>query len=267
VLQVIGPVKTDLPVVDLRGVPGELARLAREEARRPFDLSRGPLLRTTLVRTGEDDHTLLLTQHHIVSDGWSVGVLLRELTALYRGDSLPALPVQYADFAAWQRALLQGETLARQLGWWRDHLAGAPPVLELPADRPRPPVPSGRGGRFPVGLSAALRDGVQALARRSGATPFMVLLAAFQALLGRLADRDDVPVGTPTAGRGRTETEGLIGFFINTLTCQATPVSGISWAAPGRPCSAPTPTRTCRSRSSSRSCTRSAPWPTRRSSR
>ncbi|MFL6289705.1 MAG: amino acid adenylation domain-containing protein, partial [Thermoanaerobaculia bacterium] len=221
VLQVIGPAKTELPVVDLRGVPGELKRLAREEARRPFDLARGPLLRAVLVRTGEDDHTLLLTQHHIVSDGWSIGVLLRELTALYGGAFLPDLPVQYADFAAWQRQWLQGGTLARQLGWWREHLAGAPPVLELPADRPRPPVPSGRGGVFPVAPPAALRDGVQALARRCGATPFMVLLAAFQALLGRLADRADVPVGTPVAGRGRSEIEGLIGFFVNTLVLRA----------------------------------------------
>ncbi|HEX3131437.1 MAG TPA: amino acid adenylation domain-containing protein, partial [Thermoanaerobaculia bacterium] len=221
VLQAIGPVRLDLPVVDLRGMPGELARLAREAARRPFDLARGPLLRAALTWTGEDEHTLLLTQHHIVSDGWSIGVLLRELSALYRGASLPELSIQYADFAAWQREWLQGATLERQLGWWRDHLAGAPPVLELPADRPRPPVPSGKGGRFAVGLPTALRDGVQALARHSGATPFMVLLAAFQALLGRLADRDDVPVGTPIAGRGRSETEGLIGFFINTLVLRA----------------------------------------------
>ncbi|HEX3131499.1 MAG TPA: amino acid adenylation domain-containing protein, partial [Thermoanaerobaculia bacterium] len=224
VLQVIGPEALELPAVDLRGVPGELARLARDEARRPFDLSRGPLLRAVLARTGEDEHTLLLTQHHIVSDGWSIGVLLRELTALYVGASLPGLPVQYADFAAWQRQWLRGEVLERQLGWWREHLAGAPPVLELPADRPRPPAPSGRGGRFPVALPAALldgRDGVQTLARRCGATPFMVLLAAFQALLGRLADRDDVPVGTPIAGRGRSETEGMIGFFVNTLVLRA----------------------------------------------
>jgi len=224
VLQVIGPACLSLPVVDLRGLPepeNEVTRLAREDARRPFDLSRGPLLRTALLQAAEEDHTLLLSMHHIVSDGWSIGVLLGELTALYRRSPLADLPVQYADFAAWQRTWLRGEVLERQLGWWRDHLAGVPPVLDLPADRPRPPVPSGRGGRFPVALSSTLREGIQKLARQQGATSFMVLLAAFQTLLGRLASRDDVPVGTPIAGRIRAETERLIGFFVNTLVLRA----------------------------------------------
>ncbi|MFP5286522.1 MAG: amino acid adenylation domain-containing protein, partial [Thermoanaerobaculia bacterium] len=152
---------------------------------------------------------------------------MREFAELYeafsqgRSVQLGELPLQYADFAVWQREWLRGEVLERQLGWWRDHLAGAPAVLELPADRPRPPVRSGRGGSVPVALPEALRDGVQALARRHGATPFMALLAAFQALLGRLAQRDDVPVGTPIAGRNRAEIEGLIGFFVNTLVLRA----------------------------------------------
>ncbi|HYN22024.1 MAG TPA: amino acid adenylation domain-containing protein, partial [Thermoanaerobaculia bacterium] len=225
VLQVIGPAMLlPLPVVDLTGIRNrreEAARLSGDEARRIFDLSRGPLLRTMLVRTGGDEHTLLLTQHHIVSDGWSIGVLLRELRALYSASRLPELPIQYADFAVWQRGWLQGDALARQLGWWRDHLAGAPAVLELPADRPRPAVQSARGGRFSMDLPAALQEGVQLLARRQGATSFMVLLAAFQALLGRLAGRDDVVVGSPIAGRNRAEVEELIGYFVNTLVLRA----------------------------------------------
>ncbi|HYN20266.1 MAG TPA: amino acid adenylation domain-containing protein, partial [Thermoanaerobaculia bacterium] len=226
VVQVIGlAAPVPLPIIDLSGLPenSELVRLARDEARRAFDLSRDPLLRVALLRTGELAHTLLLTQHHIVSDAWSIGVLLRELSVLYAAgiQGLAPLPVQYADFAAWQRSWLKGEVLQRQLGWWRDHLAGAPAVLELPADRPRPPVLSFRGGRFPVVLPAELRDKAQALARQQGATPFMVLLAAFQALLGRMANQEDVPVGTPIAGRSRGEVEGLIGFFINTLVMRA----------------------------------------------
>ncbi|MEW5926225.1 MAG: amino acid adenylation domain-containing protein [Gemmatimonadota bacterium] len=217
-----------LPTVDLGGLPedareAEALRLVAEDASRSFDLERGPLLRAALLRLGAEDAVLLGAMHHVVSDGWSMGVFFRELSALYAASAagepspLPELPVQYADYAAWQRAHLAGEALEGQLGYWRERLAGMPPLLELPTDRPRPPVASDRGGAvafaLPTGTAAALR----ALARREGATLFTVLLAGFQALLARYAGTDDVPVGTAVAGRTRLETEGLIGFFVNTL--------------------------------------------------
>ncbi|HWN42365.1 MAG TPA: amino acid adenylation domain-containing protein [Thermoanaerobaculia bacterium] len=227
VLQVIAPpadADLPLPVVDLGGLPeAEVVRLAREEARRVFDLQRGPVLRAMLARLGEREYTLLLSVHHIVADGWSIGVLVRELSALYsafvqgRPSPLPDLPVQYADFAAWQRAWLQGEVLETQLGWWRERLAGAPAVIELPADRPRPAVQSARGGRLGYALPAELSRGLQALVRSEGATLFMALLAGFQALLARTTGSEDLPVGTPIANRNRAEVEDLIGFFVNTL--------------------------------------------------
>ncbi len=229
VLQVIAP-PSDLPllVADLAGLPepareAEAARLAHEEARRALDLKTGPLLRATLARLGEREHTLFLSVHHIVADGWSIGVLVRELSALYSAfvqghlSPLPDLPVQYADFAAWQRSWLQGEVLEAQLGWWRERLAGAPAVIELPADRPRPAMQSARGGRMGYVLPPELSQGLQALVRTEGATLFMVLLAGFQALLARTTGREDLPVGTPIANRNRAEIEGLIGFFVNTL--------------------------------------------------
>jgi len=217
-----------LPLIDLSGLPpaprsGEAERLVREEAARPFDLVRGPLVRGALARLAPREHLALFTLHHIVSDAWSAGVLIRELAVLYpelaagRPSPLPALPVQYADFAVWQRAWLQGEVLAGLLRYWRDRLDAAPPVLELPADRPRPAVPSGRGGIRTVALSGSLATSLAALSRRAGATRFMVLLAAWNALLHRLTGQTDLPVGTPVANRGRIEIEGLIGFFTNTL--------------------------------------------------
>ncbi|MFL6198800.1 MAG: amino acid adenylation domain-containing protein, partial [Thermoanaerobaculia bacterium] len=229
VLQVIAPPSAPpLPVVDLAGLPesareAEAVRLGREEARRVFDLGAGPLLRATLARLGEREHTLLVSVHHIVADGWSIGVLVRELSALYpafvqgRPSPLPELPVQYADFAAWQRDWLRGEVLEAQLGWWRERLAGAPAVIELPADRPRPAVQSARGGLLAYALPAALTRDLEALVRGEGATLFMALLAGFQALLARTTGREDLPVGTPIAGRNRIEVEDLIGFFVNTL--------------------------------------------------
>ncbi|HVR95588.1 MAG TPA: amino acid adenylation domain-containing protein, partial [Thermoanaerobaculia bacterium] len=215
-------VRPELPVVDLSRLPRllEMAfELAVEEARRPFDLQRGPLLRLSLIRLAEREHLLLVTMHHIVSDGWSLGVLLREIAALHAGRELPDLAVQYADFAVWQRGWLQGEVLEAQLSFWRTALAGAPSLLELPADRPRPAVQTYRGANRPVSLpsSEALRD----LCRREGVTPFMALLAAWSVLLGRHANQDDVLIGTPIAGRNRRETEDLIGFFVNTLVLRA----------------------------------------------
>ncbi|QAT87101.1 long-chain-fatty-acid--CoA ligase [Corallococcus coralloides] len=200
-----------------------LRQRAEVEVRKPFDLEQGPLVRATLVRTAPERHTLLLVMHHIVCDFWSIDILVRELKALYsaslRHDSpaLPQLPVQYPDFAAWQRQVMQGETLEAQRAWWKQHLDGAPPTLDLPTDRPRPPVQSFKGLQFSRPLPASLPAAIQSLARDAGVTPFMLLLAGFHALLARHSGQEDIVVGTPIAGRGRREVENLIGFFTNTL--------------------------------------------------
>ncbi|HSN99955.1 MAG TPA: condensation domain-containing protein, partial [Candidatus Nanopelagicales bacterium] len=197
-------------------------RIGAEEVLRAFDLAAGPLFRVRLFRLRDDHHVLVMVMHHIVSDGWSMGILMRELLAHYeaaragRAAMLPELPVQYADYAIWQRTWLSGEVLERQLAYWRENLSGVAP-LELPADRPRPPSPSHRGGSVQVSLGKELTEAIQALARREGMTLFMVLLAGFQALLHRLSGQDDIAVGTPIAGRTQKELEGLIGFFVNTL--------------------------------------------------
>ncbi len=201
----------------------DAAREADAEACRPFDLAAGGPFRATLLVLGADRYRLLLTLHHVVSDAWSLGVLYRELEALYGAFSrgapspLPDLPLQYGDHAAWQRAWLEGAVLARELAYWRARLAHAPRALDLPADRPRPPSPSHRGGRASFALPEGLVRAVKDLSRREGATPFMTLLAAFVALLHRTTAQTDVVVGAPTAGRTRVETEGLIGFFVNML--------------------------------------------------
>jgi amino acid adenylation domain-containing protein len=202
--------------IGVAGLP-EALRLAREAALRPFDLERGPLWRALLLRLGPEEALFLLNVHHIVSDGWSMGVLLSEAGLLYGDRELPPLPVQYADFAAWQRQRLGGGRLEADLAYWTRRLDGAPPVLDLPLDRPRPAVASPRGAGEPLRIPAALAAGMRTLARREGATLFMVLAAAFQALLSRLSGQEDVCVGTPVAGRRRVETEGLIGFFVDTL--------------------------------------------------
>ncbi|HEY3571702.1 MAG TPA: amino acid adenylation domain-containing protein [Thermoanaerobaculia bacterium] len=225
---ILPPAPFSLPLVDLSALP-EPAReaaalaLAGEEAVRPFDLRRDPMLRGVLLRLGEEDHAVALTMHHVASDGWSLGLLVREVSALYaafaegRPSPLPELPVQYADFALWQRSWLRGELLEDEIAWWRQQLAGLPPVLELPADRPRPAAQSYRGATRPVRLPAGLAGRLEALGRREGATLFMVLLAGVQALLARWSGQEDMAVGSPVAGRGRIETEELIGFFVNTL--------------------------------------------------
>ncbi|RKH41422.1 non-ribosomal peptide synthetase, partial [Corallococcus sicarius] len=218
--------------VDLGALPAHeresrLQSLIAEQARQPFDLARGPLFRAVLVRLEETRHVLLVLTHHIASDGWSTGILVRELVALYRAfasdqaPALPPLPLQYADFAAWQRQWLQGDVLATQLSWWREQLAGAPPLLMLPTDRPRPAVQTFAGSQVAVRLPRKLSEAVHTVAKREGATPFMVLLAAYQLLLSRYAGQEDVSVGAPVAGRTRSETEGLIGFFVNTLVLRA----------------------------------------------
>jgi amino acid adenylation domain-containing protein len=207
-----------------------LRRVGAEIAR-PFDLERGPLVRARLYPLADDHHLFLLNLHHAITDGWSNGVLMRELSALYaafsKGEPSPlAEPeLQYADFAEWQREQMTGALLERQLGWWRTALAGAPALLELPADRPRPPVHDGRGAMEPVRIPAEATAAVHALARAHGATPFMVLLAGFQSLLARWARQDDVVVGTPVAGRTRPETRDVVGFFVNTLALR-TELSG-----------------------------------------
>jgi amino acid adenylation domain-containing protein len=217
-----------LPLADLSALPadrreGEAARLAAEDALRPFDLARGPLLRTNLLRLAGREHALLLAMHHMVTDGWSLGIFTRELAELYRAfaagarSPLGELALQYADYAVWQRRWLQGEVLEEQLRYFRDGLAGAPPVLELPTDRPRPAVRSHRGGRRWLTLPAELTARLGAESRRLDVTPFMFLLAAFAVLLRRYTGEEDLVVGTPIANRRRREIEELIGFFANTL--------------------------------------------------
>jgi amino acid adenylation domain-containing protein len=219
--------KDVMAVVDLSGLAfrvraREAERRARELARRPFDLGKGPLLRFALFHLAAGEHFLLAVFHHIVSDGWSMGVFLRETAELYRAAvearsaTLPPLALQYADFALWQRGWLTGEALAGQLDYWRPRLAGVPP-LALPTDRPRPAVPAYRGARRPLDLPGE----VGALARREGATLFMTLFAAFAAVLGRWAGQESLAVGTPVANRTRAELEPLIGFFVNTLVLPA----------------------------------------------
>jgi amino acid adenylation domain-containing protein len=225
-----------LPVEDLSALAGDereaaVRRRAGEEAARPFDLAAGPLFRAVLLRLGEEEHVLLLCIHHIAGDAWSLRVLFRELSALYKtyesgeASRLPPLPVQYADFAVWQRETLHGERLAGELGWWKERLAGAPALLELPTDHPRPSVQTHRGAFEPLHLPPALAGHLHALARREGATLYMVLLAAFQVLLSRYSGSEDVVVGTTIAGRTRAETEPLIGLFMNTLVLR-TDLSG-----------------------------------------
>ncbi|HYG79421.1 MAG TPA: condensation domain-containing protein, partial [Pyrinomonadaceae bacterium] len=225
-----------LSVVDLRGLPAaerepEARRLAGEEVRLPFDLQRDPLLRVLLLRLADEEHVLVLVMHHIISDGWSTGVFARELTTLYaafdagRPSPLPELQIQYIDYAVWQREWLRGPVLSEQIEYWRGRMAGAPPVLELPFDRPRPPMQSFRGASERFTLPAELSRSLQALCREEDVTPFMLLLAAFQVLLMRYSGQEDVVVGTPIAGRTRAETEELIGLFVNTLVLR-TDLSG-----------------------------------------
>ncbi|HKQ77025.1 MAG TPA: amino acid adenylation domain-containing protein, partial [Blastocatellia bacterium] len=235
--QVISPpFALRLPLIDLEEFPdvereAVAARLAAEEARKPFDLAQGPLLRASLVRLGIEDHALLFTMHHIVSDAWSTGVLIKEVVALYDAfclDSpspLPELPIQYADFAVWQRQWLQGEALKSQLDYWQGQLGGKLPDLNLPTDHPRPPSPSYRGAGAVFSLSPELSQALVNLCRREGVTLFMTLLTAYKVLLYRYSGQGDIIVGSPISNRGRVETEGLIGFFVNTLALR-TDLSG-----------------------------------------
>jgi amino acid adenylation domain-containing protein/thioester reductase-like protein len=217
-----------MPVLDISGIPENrrettLSELLSEEAEIPFDISTLPLLRVKLIRLDETQHVLLVTMHHIISDGWSMGVFIRECSGYYRGFSegvesrLPDLAIQYADFAYWQRQALTKETLAKSLDYWRQVLRDAPELLDLPFDRPRPAVQSHRGATHRLSLPAPLAAHLRDLGRAVGATPFMTLLALFGALLARYSGQTDFCIGTPIAGRNRAEIEGLIGFFVNTL--------------------------------------------------
>ncbi|HEX8921444.1 MAG TPA: amino acid adenylation domain-containing protein, partial [Pyrinomonadaceae bacterium] len=226
----------DMPLIDLSELPqtereAKALSLATEEAERAFDLSRGPLLRASLLRLSAEEHIVLFTMHHIISDGWSISVLIREVAALYeaftngQASPLPDLSIQYADYAAWQREWLQGEVLEQQLSYWRGHLEGAPPVLELPTDHPRPAILSYRGAQETINLSAHLSEQLKVLSQQEGVTLFMTMLAAFNVLLYRYSQQQQIVVGTPIANRHQRETEELIGFFVNTLAVR-TDLSG-----------------------------------------
>ena len=215
------PSEMPLPVIDVSENGEALARqLAEEEAVRPFDLEHGPVWRSTLLRLGAEDHVLMVTMHHIASDGWSAGILVSEFVELYtawqeqRAATLPDLGVQYADFAVWQRDCLQGEVLERQTEYWKEQLQDLVP-LELPSDRARPAVASHRGATHHFVIGVELAAGLRELSRREGVTLFMTLLAAFDVLLARYSGLWDIAVGTDIANRNRLETERLIGFFIN----------------------------------------------------
>jgi hypothetical protein len=222
------PTPLELPLLDATTFSearreAEVMRLCVAEVSRPFELRQGPLLRAKLLRLGQEDHILAVTMHHIASDEWSVGVLLRELKTLYqalcRGTPSPLaeLPLQYADYAIWQRDWLSGEVLERQLDYWKNQLEGAPFLLELPADRPRPTTQSHCGGVVVRKFSKDLLHALIGLSRQEGASLFMTLMAAFQTLLHRYTGLDDILVGSAIAGRNRAELESLIGFFVNTL--------------------------------------------------
>lgn len=222
------PEPVPLPVLDLTLTPAsvrdeEVRRLASERIREAFDLARGLLLRATLIRTDQEEWVFVVTIHHIAGDAWSLSILFRELTALYKAfalekpSPLPDLEIQFADFAAWQRSWLDGEMLEKHVSYWKQQLAGAPLVLELPTDNPRPPTQTFRGARFRFNLSPELTANVKKLSKREGVTAFMTFLAAFQLLLSRYTGQTDLLVGTDVANRNRVETEAMIGFFVNVL--------------------------------------------------
>ncbi|MFZ6030191.1 MAG: amino acid adenylation domain-containing protein [Chloroflexota bacterium] len=231
-VQVVAPaIAIDIPLHDLQALPDEerpaiTYQHVIAEIARPFDLANGPLLRIALFQLGPEEYVIPLTMHHIISDGWSLNLLCQEILALYeafrqgRPSPLPELDIQYADFSLWQRQWLQGAVLERQLSYWQQQLTDLP-ALEFPTDRPRPAVQSYRGRTLPFSLPPALTQGLQSLAQGEGVSAFMILLAAFQVLLGRYSRQSDFAVGTPVANRQRAELQGLIGFFINTLVMRA----------------------------------------------
>jgi hypothetical protein len=243
-------------VVNLQGLDEaareeEAARLVLVYASQPFDLRKAPLMRATLLKLAAEDQVLLLNMHHIVFDGWSFDVFERELSVLYtaflQGQSspLPEPPVQYADFAVWQREWLKGEVLQAQLDYWKEKLGGSLPVLELPMDHHRPSLQTYNGSTVTFVLSSKLTEELNTFSRQEGVTLFVTLLAAFQVLLLRYTGQEDLLVGTPIANRNRAEIEGLIGLFLNMLVMR-TDLSGSCWGGRRRRRSALMPTRTCR---------------------
>jgi amino acid adenylation domain-containing protein len=236
-LQIIAPPESVVsPLTDLSHLPesdrvSQAERIAAHEGTQPFDLARGPIVRARLLKLAADDHVLLITVHHIVFDGWSQRLLLRELSEMYGqivssgSPSMPELPLQYTDYVVWQRKFLSGRRLDEQLKYWRERLAGAPAVLDLPIDHPRPPRQTYRGARISRTISAELIRQLEQLSRKDGTTLFMALLAAFNVLLSRYSGQDDIVVGSPIAGRNRVELESLIGLFVNTLSLR-TDLSG-----------------------------------------
>ena len=228
-VQIITPdLVIPLQVIDLQSLnestqPTEVQRLVLQEAQQPFDLATGPLLRVTLLNLAAAENVLLFNMHHIISDGWSMGVLVREVTSLYQAfvsDTpalLPELPIQYADFAHWQRQWLTGEVLQAQIDYWKAQLEGAPPLLELPTDHPRPAIQSFRGSQLDFNIPVEVTEQLEQLSRQQGVTLFMTLLAAYAVLLSRYSGQQDLVIGSPIANRNRGETENLIGFFVNSL--------------------------------------------------
>ncbi|NKI72792.1 non-ribosomal peptide synthetase, partial [Collimonas pratensis] len=221
-----------LPVIDLTGLSNaereeQKNRLAQDEARMPFDLAIGPLIRVRLIRLGEAEYVVLFTLHHIVSDGWSMDVLIREVVTLYtayihgKSSPLPELPIQYADFSHWQRQWLSGPVLQNQLAYWQRQLAGAPALLTLPTDRPRLATASHRGASLPFVVVKEIRTGLYALSQQHQTTLFMMLTAAFSVLLSRYSGQSDICIGSPIANRNRSEIASLIGFFVNTLVLRS----------------------------------------------
>ena len=243
------PIQSILPSLTLQLIPVDLSHLStaerqsrhkelcRAEAQQTFDLQQGPLIKVKLLRFEAEEHVLLLTKHHIISDGWSIGVLMNEMAVLYsayvKGEESPLdeLPIQYGDFAVWQRQWLQADALSDQLSYWHDQLADAPSLLELPTDRPRPPSQSYSGATSTLMLSSHLNEAIKKLSREQGCTPFMTLLAAFKVLLMRYTHQHDIVVGTPIANRRREELEGLIGYFANTLALRTKVEGGMSFKA------------------------------------
>ena len=230
------PAPVAVPFVDLRGREdgaraGEIERLKSDEARHPFDLERGPLMRTSVLQSGDDDWEILIAQHHIVSDRWSLGVLMAEVQTLYRDfssgqpSSLPELPIQYVDFAQWQRERMSGDVLGGDLAYWRERLSGSLPILDLPTDRPRPPVQTFNGTWESRLVSTSVGTQLRSLCRDYRVTPFMVFIGAFSALLQKYTGQDDVLIGSPMAGRTTAVLEGMIGCFVNSLVLR-TDLSG-----------------------------------------
>ncbi|MGZ4164927.1 MAG: amino acid adenylation domain-containing protein, partial [Tumebacillaceae bacterium] len=229
-VQVIQPfAPLEMPLIDLQGYAEEVReaeaiRIAEGEAQRPFDLKKDLLIRPSLLKLGEEKHILLVSTHHIANDGWSTGVFYRELKALYEAftsgqpSPLPELPIQYADFAAWQRKYMQGDALETQLSYWREQLGGELPVMQLPSDRPRPNKPVCRGDFYSVQVPQPLADELKRLSQRMGASLYMTLLAGFETLMYRYSGQEDFLIGSPIANRNYREIEGLIGFFVNMLT-------------------------------------------------